>query len=79
MDVMQPKTQLLNYINPSKVGSLKRHQRLGGGLFEPPLWILPVGLFLQFFFIPSLKHVYKWGTHAKNWVISFYILDVVAP
>ena len=43
-------------INPRKVGSLKRHQRLGGGILCRPLNIdLPD--FFDFFFIPSLTHI----------------------
>ena len=36
-------------LNPSKVGSLKRHQRLGGGCLSPPSGYCPSDFFCNFF------------------------------
>ena len=40
--------------NPGKVGSLKRHQRLGGAVSAPPR-ISPFGFFFDFFFDTILE------------------------
>ena len=49
------KTQENQYINPRKAGSLKRHQRLGGGADSAPPWILPFGFFFDIFFDTILE------------------------
>ena len=64
-------------LNPRKVGSLKRHQRLGGGTLCRPLNIDLRDFFWFFLYRPW--NIYKLGAHAKNWVTSFQILYMAAP